>query len=141
MLTRIQYLICTSLICFAATTALGQASVTELQKLLREKAAFDDTDFAALQQNQPAVKLVPTSDRREVAVAGLVNIQTSVDEFLKSYRESLTKKSNSAILEIGSIGNTPALADLQNLTLEARDIEDLKECVAGECQVKLSAPM
>ena len=141
MLTRIQYLICTSLICFAATTALGQASVTELQKLLREKAAFDDTDFAALQQNQPAVKLVPTSDKREVAVAGLVNIQTSADEFLKSYRESLTKKSNSAILEIGSIGNTPALADLQNLTLEARDIEDLKECVAGECQVKLSAPM
>ena len=141
MLTRIQYLLCTSLICFAATTALAQTSVTELQKVLREKASFDDTDFAALKQNQPAVKLVPGSDKREVAVSGLVNINTSAEDFLKSYREGMTKKNNSAILEIGSIGNTPALSDVQNLTLEPRDIEDLKECIAGECQVKLSAQM
>lgn len=141
MLTRIQYLLCTSLLCFTATTALAQTSVPELQKLLREKAAFDDTDFAALKENQPAVKLVPGSDRREVAVTGLVNIHTSADDFLKSYREGMTKKNNSAILEIGSIGNAPALADLQNLTLEPGDIEDLKECVAGACEVKLSAQM
>lgn len=141
MLTRIKHLLCTSLICFAASTALAQTSVTEFQRLLREKAAFDDTDFAALKQHQPAVKLVPGSDKREVAVSGLVNIRASAGDFLKSYRESMTKKSNAAILEIGSIGNTPALADVQNLTLEPRDIEDLKECIAGECQVKLSAPM
>jgi hypothetical protein len=141
MLTRIHYLLCTSLICFVATTALAQTSVTELQTLLREKASFDDTDFAALKQNQPAVKLVPGPDKREVAVSGLVNIHTSADDFLRSYRESMTKKNNSAILEIGSIGNAPALADVQNLTLEPRDIEDLKECIAGGCQVKLSAQM
>ena len=141
MLTRIQHLLCTSLICFAASTALAQTSVMELQTRLREKAAFDDTDFAALTQNQPAVKLVPGSDKREVAVSGLVNIYTSADDFLNSYRESMTRKNNSAILEIGSIGNVPALADLQDLTLEPRDIEDLKECIAGECQVKLSAQM
>src|SRR5919106_6272079 len=98
MLTRIQHLLCTSLICFAASTALAQTSVTELQTLLREKAAFDDADFAALKQNQPAVKLVPGSDKREVAVSGLVNIHTGADDFLNSYRESMTKKNNSAIL-------------------------------------------
>ncbi len=141
MLTRIHYLFCTFLICLTASTALGQTSVAQLQTLLREKAAFDDADFATLQQNQPAVKLVPGSDKREVAVAGLVEINTSAEDFLKSYREGMTKKNNSAILEIGSIGRAPALADVQNLTLEARDIEDLKECVAGECKVKLSAQM
>ena len=45
------------------------------------------------------------------------------------------------MLEIGSFGAVPALADLQNLTLEAKDIEDLKECVVGDCQIKLSAAM
>ncbi len=100
MVTRIHFLLCTSLICFAAITALAQTSVTELQTQLREKASFDDTDFAALKQHQPAVKLVPGSDKREVAVAGLVNINTSAEDFLKSYRESMTKKNNSAILEI-----------------------------------------
>src|SRR6185503_11774297 len=53
----------------------------------------------------------------------------------------MTRKSNAAILEIGAFGGQPLLADLETLTLEPRDIEDLKECVVGECQIKLSAAM
>jgi hypothetical protein len=45
------------------------------------------------------------------------------------------------VLEIGTFGAVPTLADLQNLTLEAKDIEDLKDCIAGDCQIKLSAAM
>ena len=133
-------LICTLLISFGATTALAQGSVAEFQKLLQQKAAFDETDFAALQR-EPVVRLAPTSDKREVAVSGLINIRAGAEDFLKSYRESMTRKSNSAILEIGSFGTEPALTDLQNLTIETQDIEDLKECVVGDCQVKLSAAM
>ena len=63
------------------------------------------------------------------------------DEFLRSYRDSMMRKSNTAILEIGAFGVQPTLADLQTLTLETQDIEDLKDCVVGECQIKLSAAM
>ena len=77
MLTRNQYLLCTLLVCFAANTALAQSSMAEFQQLLREKASFDEPDFAALQLNQPVVRLAPTSDKREVAVSGLVNINAS----------------------------------------------------------------
>jgi len=141
MLTRNKYLLCTLLVCVGTSTALAQASKAEFQKLLREKAAFDEPDFATLQANQPVVRLAPTTDKREVAVSGLVNINASAEEFLRLYRDSMTRKSNSAILEIGSFGHQPALADLEGLTLETEDIDDLKECVAGDCQVKLSAPM
>lgn len=141
MLTRIKYLLCTLLVCFGASTAWAQTSITEFQKALEEKAAFQTTDFAALQLNQPVVRLSPVSDKREIAVAGLVNIRAGADEFLRSYRESMVRKNNSAILEIGSFSSQPTLADLDSLTLEAGDIEDLKDCVVGDCQVKLSAPM
>ena len=141
MLTRKQYLLCTLLVCLGASTALAQTSLTEFQQLLREKAAFDEPDFAALQLNQPVVRLAPTSDKREVAVSGLVNINASAAEFLRSYRDSMTRKNNSAILAIGNFGRQPALADLEGLTLETEDIDDLKECVVGDCQVKLSAAM
>src|SRR5215213_8604326 len=141
MLTRNQYLLCTFLVCLGAGTALAQASMAEFQQVLREKAAFDEPDLATLQLNQPVVRLAPTSDKREVAVTGLVNINASADEFLRSYRDSMTQKNNTAILEIGSFGREPALADLDGLTLETRDIDDLKECVVGDCQIKLSAPM
>ena len=141
MLTRIQYLLCVSLICFAANTALGQTSFAEFQRILQEKAAFEPADLNALQLNQPVVRLAPVADKREVAVAGVVNVRASAEEFLKSYRDSMTRKSNAAILEIGGFGKEPALSDLNNLSIEARDIEDLKECAAGDCQVKLSAAM
>jgi hypothetical protein len=141
MLTRIQCLLCTVLICFGAGTITAQSSIADFQKILQEKAAFEQADFAALQLNQPVVRLSPVADKREVAVSGVVNIQANAEDFLRTYRENLTRRNNAAILEIGSFGKEPALMDLQSLTIEPRDIEDLKECVVGDCQVKLSAPM
>jgi hypothetical protein len=141
MLTRIKYLLCTLLVGLAASTVWGQASLADFQKALEEKAAFQETDFAALQLNQSVVRLAPASDKQEIAVSGLVNVRAGAEEFLCSYRESMTRKTNPAILEIGSFGPQPSINDLASLTLEAGDIEDLKDCVVGDCQLKLSAAM
>ncbi len=53
----------------------------------------------------------------------------------------MTQKSSPAILEIGRFSDTPTANDLQMLTVEDRDLEDLKECVVGDCKLKLSAMM
>jgi hypothetical protein len=121
--------------------ALAQKSVSEFHQVLREKSAFDQTDFAALDQGQTVVRLLPTRDKREVAVGGFIGLKVAADVFLKSFRESMTQKSNPAILEIGRFSDSPTLTDLQTLTIEDRDIEDLKACVVGDCKIKLSANM
>src|SRR5215813_13200880 len=100
MLTRNQALLCTLLYCLAASSVMAQTSSAELQKALSEKVAFAETDFAALQLDQPVVRSIPTSDKAEIAVSGLVNIRTVADDFLRSYREALTRNNNAAILEI-----------------------------------------
>jgi hypothetical protein len=71
----------------------------------------------------------------------LVNLRANADEFLRSYRDSLTRKNNAAVLEVGTFSSSPAMTDLENLTLEANDVEDLKNCVVGNCELKLSAAM
>jgi hypothetical protein len=145
MLTRVRHLPVFLLVCglvfFAAASIQAQTSPAELQKLLQEKAAFAETDFAALQQGETIVKAAPTQDKSEIAVSGLVNLHAGAEEFLRSYRESLTHQTNAAVLEIGSFSVAPTLSDLQNLTLEADDIEALKECAVGNCRIKLSAAM
>src|SRR5262245_27699883 len=141
MLTRINCLLCTLLVCLTASTVWAQASLAEFQKALQEKAAFQETDFASLHLNQPVVRLAPTSDKREIAVSGLGNIRAGAEEFLRTYREGMTRKTNPAILEIGSFSTEPSINDLAGLTLEASDIEDLKDCVVGDCELKLSASM
>lgn len=130
-----------AIVCLGRNPALAHDSVAEFHKNLREKAAFAETDFTALDQGQTVVKLLPAQDKREVALCGLMRVQIPAEVFLQSFRESMVQKSNNAVLEIGSFSSTPTLADLQSLTIEDRDIEDLKECVVGNCKLKLSAAM
>lgn len=124
-----------------ANICAAQSSLTDFQKNLTDKAYFTETDFIALGDNQPVVKLLPARDKREVVVAGLVPLQAPADVFLQSFRENLTRKNNPAILEIGGFSTTPTIEDLQQLTFEDRDLEDLRECVIGDCRLKLSATM
>src|SRR5207248_3300187 len=93
------------------------------------------------EQGQPVVRLLPVKHKREVAVSGLVSLQVRPEVFLQSFRENMARKSNSAILEVGSFSTAPTLDDLQTLTIEDRDLEDLKKCVVGDCKLKLSAMM
>jgi len=133
-------LVCLGLI-GAATTALAQSSAVELQQILSEKAAFQAADFAALQQGETIVKLTAITDKREVAVCGLVTLRTSAEQFLRSYIDGMTRQNNQTVLEAGRFGTAPAVADLQQLTIDAAEIEDLKSCVTGDCELKLSAKM
>ena len=74
-------------------------------------------------------------------MCGLVYLRVPPETFLQSFRESMVRKSDSAILEIGRFSSAPTIYDLQSLTLEPGDIDDLKTRVAGDCNVKLSAEM
>ena len=129
------------LACVLPNVTSGQTSLAELQKLLSEKVPFTADEFSQLQQGETVVKVFPTQDQREVAVGGVVRVNVVAKEFLRSYREIMARKSNAAILEIGSFSRAPNFEDLQTLTLENRDIDDLKECVIGRCPVKLSGRM
>lgn len=145
MVTRVNSLpvvatLCT-LLCLTATATLAQSSSADFQRLLREKTTFEADDLAALEQGETIVKLAPVTDKREVAVSGLVNLRTNADHFLQSYLNGLGQKKNEAVIEAGRFGKAPVVADLQQLTIEPDDIEDLKQCVVGSCEVKLSAQM
>ena len=130
-----------AIVWLGTNVGLTQHSGAEFQKILREKAAFDEVDFAALEQGQTVVSLLPANDKREVAVCGLVNLHVPAEVFLQSFLDSMTKKSNPAILEIGRFSSTPTVNDLQSLTFEDRDIDDMKDCIVGDCRLKLSAAM
>jgi hypothetical protein len=144
MLTRGKYLnvvcIAYALVFLVANSTLAQTSAADFQRILQQKAAFETADFTALEQGQTVVKLTPITDKREVAVCGLITLSTDADRFLQSYLDGMTR-TNQTVLEAGRFGSAPAVADLQQLTVESADIEDLKQCVVGDCELKLSANM
>lgn len=124
-----------------AHVTFGQNSQAEFKRTLNEKAAFDENDILTLHQGQAIVKVLPPQNKSELSVHGLVKLETSADAFLRSFRDNMARKNSAAILEIGRLKNPPAIEDLRTLTIEDRDLEDLRECVVGSCRLKLSAPM
>jgi hypothetical protein len=129
------------LTCLCAITSPGQTSVQEFRNLLRDQAGFTADDFLAIDRGEIVVRLLPVKDKREVAVCGLARTQAPVDASLVAFRNSMTQQNQKAILGAGKFSSPPSLEDLQALTLEGRDIEDLKRCVVGACKLKMSAAM
>ena len=102
---------------------------------------FGESDLPLLRNGETTVRILPTDNKSELAVCGLAPLTASAEMFLDSFRKNLVRKTNSAILEIGAFSQTPRLEDLQALTIEDSDIEDLRACNVGDCQLKLSRSM
>jgi len=119
----------------------AQRGFASVKNLIHENAEFDSADFAKLEQGHPAVTVLPARHKQEVAVYGLVRVDAPAERFLQSFRDTMATRSNSAILEIGRFRSVPSIDDLSTLTMEREDIEDLKSCVVGNCELKLSAEM
>ena len=122
-------------------TCLGQEDDNKFRNQLSLKAAFTTEDFSALDQGRRVVKLLPVVDKREVAICGVVPLHGSPPEIAKTFQHTMAQLNAKSLLASGRFRDPPSLADVETLTLENRDIEDLRECVVGDCKLKLSAGM
>ena len=122
-------------------TCLAQTSVEDLQNTLRTQAGFDVDDWNELNRTGVVVRLLPAADKREVRVYGLARVNGSLEVIVKALQESMVQQSSKTILSKGRFNDSPSLVDVETLSLEDRDIEDLKHCVVGECELKISAAM
>lgn len=125
----------------SVNNCLAVNSVEELRKYLTEKTNFVESDFASLENGRLVAKLLEVSNKREVAVWGVIPIKASPDLALQTFQETLARQSQAPSTDFGDFSSTPNLNDLNNLILEDKDIEDLKKCQPGNCKVKLSAEM
>lgn len=139
MLARVTLLSALALVC--GLTALAQTQGENFRKLLREQAAFEAGDLAALDNGESVIKLLRVKDKRQIAVIGIVRLQNVHEISMPELRESLSQKSNRSVLGSGVFSTPPSVQDLGSLTIEDRDIEDIKKCVVGSCKLKLSAEM
>jgi len=124
-----------------AVTCLAQASVEEFQNTLSAQAGLTVDDWSALERGGVVVRLLPAADKREVRVYGLTRVQGTPDVIVKAFQESMVQQKNESLLSKGKFSNPPTLGDVETLSLEHSDIEDLKTCVVGKCELKMSAAM
>jgi hypothetical protein len=106
------------------------------RELLRTVAQFTDVEWAMVDRGEAVAKILET-DTREVAVAGAVRINGSRDQLVSRSRDLELLKKSAVVLDVGRFSAPPTAADLQGVTFDDHNL-DLRNCRAGNCQVRLS---
>lgn len=125
---------------FEAASASAPAAIPpETQALLRRQMGFSASELTAIERGLPAVRSLKGGDRREVAAAGAVRVDVPLEFFIDRFNDIVSFKRSPLVLQIGTFSNPPSLRDLEGLTLDQADLDDLRRCRAGSCGLQLTA--
>jgi hypothetical protein len=119
-----------------AVAAPAAQSGPHMDRLLPER--FVEADLRALHAGEAVVKSLDTPVRQELAVFGVVHVETPVARFVDRFGDIERFERGPGIPQIGRFGNPPRLEDLASLTLPAKDVAAVASCRPGDCDVKLS---
>jgi hypothetical protein len=122
--------------CLGDDTAAVRIQTLELNDFLRSNMQFSDSQFAAMKRGEVVAKILDTGMIPEVAVFGIVRVDVPVDVFLQNYGGSVDFMEIYSALEVGKFSSIPSLSDVQSLSLDQSDLEALKTCQIGNCEVK-----
>jgi len=107
---------------------------------LRTVGGFTAAQIAAVDRGEAVAKVLRT-ERREIAVFGAVRIHGRRDRLIDRYRDVTNLRKSDIVLQIGTFGRPPRTDDLLGLTFEDYDLDAPRNCVPGDCPVRLSADM
>ena len=121
--------------------ASAQLSKEKFVRLITDDAALSAGEITTLNNGDFLVKVLKLKDKRKVSVFGAVRLRDVQSIDLAAFREVLSQRDNRALLDGGRLSSPPVLQDLAALTLKDKDIESIKNCIVGKCDLKLSARM
>jgi hypothetical protein len=104
---------------------------------LRKVIQLDDAQLAAVDKGEVVTKVLPTTDKPEIAAFGVVKTAGTVDQLLAQARDVKKFRQVPQIPEMGYFSSPAKLEDMKGLTHPPDDITALKSCKPGSCDVKL----
>ncbi|HQX55414.1 MAG TPA: hypothetical protein PLP07_05765 [Pyrinomonadaceae bacterium] len=124
--------------CFSLVVR-SQTTDYSFRKALSDKAGFGPTDISALDDGKLIVKTLTTNDKEVVAIVGIIRIKDLPSTSMSDFRSSITQRDNKTVRAGGKFSDPPTDQDLKDLDLEEKDLEALKKCVVGDCDMNMSA--
>ena len=116
----------------------GAQSSSSVEQLLRGRLGFSASDLRKLDEGSSVIRGLDTRIHEELANVGAVFVEALPGTILDRFRDIERFEKGPGIPQIGRFSNPPRLEDLQSLTFTREDIEGLRDCRPGNCDVKLS---
>jgi len=106
----------------------------------KRQLSLSASEAKALAAGQPIVKTLEATSKREMTTAGGIRITgQSMNQFVDRFKTLEGFKTSQFILQIARFSDEPQRADLDALVVEPRDIDSLRRCRVGVCELQLAA--
>ncbi len=112
---------------------------SQLTNFLQQNIGFDAGQLAAIERGEPVVKVLETRDRRDVAVFGVVTMPIGREQYVRALRDFPTSLRTPNRTQLGIFSDPATAADVAAVTINGRDVAEMKSCKPGDCVVKLPA--
>jgi len=118
---------------------LQAAAPPRLTEFLQHSIGFDAKQLAAVERSEPVVKVLETRDRRDVALFGIITAPIGHEQYVRALRDFPTSLRTPNRTQLGIFSNPATESDVAAVTVNSRDVGDMKNCKPGDCVVKLPA--
>ena len=104
----------------------------------RPAVTISPADRERLDKGAALVRVLPARDG-EVAIFAAVRGEVNAERLIAWVRDIAQLKKSSIVLAIGRFSNPPRIEDLDSLTLDDEDLQDIRQCRPGDCDLKLGS--
>jgi hypothetical protein len=123
----------------ATGIAMSQTEPLDVETFLRQYIKLTDDEIRQVSEGEALAKVIDTGEKPEVVIFGGVYIEAPIEDYIKVSRnvKGLEKTENYLAVEVFS--DPPKLSDLDRLELPKEDIDSLKDCEVGDCEIQMVA--
>jgi len=129
---------------FMVTAGADTEPVDHRNKLfqtLREEMKFSDSELSRIKEGDLTTKLTNTDEKQELFLVSITRINVPESFFLEHYGKDISLLENLDVKNKGRITGPLELSELQDVKLDTKEIEALKDCQVGKCKLKVSSEM
>src|SRR5262249_35045918 len=136
--TRLRITLAFVLLLTAPVTRATRADgADEPYRFFREFVGLSEDQIGAIRSGKAVAKVVESHTPDEVLVFGAVYVDATPESYLALASDVDALRKLPGYLAIQGFSDPPQLSDLESFTLDNRDIEELKNCKVGHCEVQL----
>jgi hypothetical protein len=118
--------------CLPQTTA-------DMHTFFVQNIGLTDSEVAQIEQGKAVAKVLDSPKPSEVFVFGAIAIKGQPASYVRLARDLNKLRSLPGYLAVRPFSNPPVLSDLSGFEIDADDVNELKKCTPGDCDVQLPA--
>ena len=140
LITRARrFILTTAWLIVITTAARFPQSELDLRKFFRQDLGLTEDQIADIRKGKAVVNALPPRTPDEVFLLGAIYIQAAPEKYLQFERDFDRRRELPAYWALVVFSNPPQLSDFKNFVLDNDEIQALKKCTPGDCQLQMPA--